>query len=278
MLVCQGVAIHCITGHDPAHKKREILQNSIPAEVLAQLLEEPLGRVEFDGGVVLVETEGQHFDRSDPAHLNALGNLLRVLHDISPDQFQRCPSPAFVNDLLDEMQYKPRLVWQAFCALPLQELFGSSVEQSLFLALGFDRSVETDPVCLVHGGLHDRNVLWFGDRMRLIDWSGARLDHPYVDLAQFAVSSALTPEETRLLLSAYMPALSLSDILPFIRLNLVWNLLHMPKHPTYRISQKIWRNFDPVFGEILHPLEIQYAKRVVGRSANIETSNTGEYL
>ncbi|SDQ28495.1 phosphotransferase [Pseudovibrio sp. Tun.PSC04-5.I4] len=246
--VFQGVAVHCIKGYDPAYIKREALCRCLPRTVFQALIEEPLGCVEYDDGLVLVEREGRLIDKTINDHLHALGQLLSILHTAPVAELD---IEGFKNDLLSTSRYCPRRIWDALCAPLISNLRGLKVSERLFESLNFAESVREDPICLVHGGLHDRNMLLFDGRLRLIDWSSARIDHPFVDLSQFIISSALSPSQAHTFLSAYIPSTPLTELIAFIRLNIVWNILYMPFHPTYLQSQRIWLQEDPEFNQAL---------------------------
>nr|WP_237399107.1 phosphotransferase [Rhodovulum sulfidophilum] len=194
--------------------------------------------------MVIVEREGTALDVDNSAHLTCLGKTLAALHYLPTKQFD---SQLFANDLLKHGRYCEQRVWQALITPRLQRLFSQDASDYLFQALAFPSNLKNQQLSLIHGGLHDRNMLFFGGTLKLIDWSSARFDHPLIDVAQFILSSALTQTQATRLARAYAPKMSLVMLAPFIRLNMVWNMLHMPTHPTYRRSHEIWLAEYPNF-------------------------------
>jgi thiamine kinase-like enzyme len=63
------------------------------------------------------------------------------------------------------------------------------------------RLAQDDRQVLSHGDLNPSNILWDGARAWLIDWDGARLSHPYMDLASMANFLGLPDEPARSLLA-----------------------------------------------------------------------------
>ena len=55
----------------------------------------------------------------------------------------------------------------------------------------------------IHGDLHPHNLFWTGDGLKLIDWEWIMWDHPYLDLARFAMSLALDQDAESDLLEGY---------------------------------------------------------------------------
>lgn len=63
------------------------------------------------------------------------------------------------------------------------------------------RLAQDDRQVLSHGDLNPSNILWDGARAWLIDWDGAGLSHPYMDLASIANFLGLPDEASTSLLA-----------------------------------------------------------------------------
>jgi len=55
---------------------------------------------------------------------------------------------------------------------------------------------------MIHGDLNPSNVLWDGSQAWLVDWQGAGLSHPAVDLGSMATFLRLSPAEALAALGA----------------------------------------------------------------------------
>lgn len=76
--------------------------------------------------------------------------------------------------------------------------------------LGRAAEVQGGTAVFCHADLHHRNLIG-ADELRLLDWEYAGVAEAYFDLASFAQSNDLTPEERTPLLEAYGAAIEDSD-------------------------------------------------------------------
>jgi len=112
---------------------------------------------------------------------------------------------SFINwEVLDSFSYEPTEEYSATisesgCIIALPIFFMS-------WCIWERKPKIKDDYCLIQQNFHRDNLMRIDGELRLVDYEMAAVDHPFLDLASFAMHENLDLEEERALINAYLEA------------------------------------------------------------------------
>lgn len=244
----RGLVFKFYSGNNSDLDKYDCLHSILPSNVTSSIFEVFLSRINNDSDAVIITRKGMPLSLLNDIHMLMLADALKSLHQvINPDKI---PS-VLENKMLSNGKYDPIIIWRSFYLPALNSVgcnsksIAEKIFEKLTLVIGNVRSP-----CLIHGDLHYGNVVVLDEKVKIFDWSNARLDTPLIDLASFVISAKLSLKRTNVFLSRYDPEINIEDLYIPMFFSILWTALYMKDNKIYSEGALHWCNQLSIFNAL----------------------------